>query len=253
MDIISNYWDNQPCNVNHSNKEVGTKEYFEEITKRKYFVEPHIITFAEFPKYREKNVLEVGCGIGTAAQSFIEHGANYMGIDISSKSIEICKKRFDVFGLKGELIVCDIEKVDNLGEFDLVYSFGVLHHTLYPKIAIENIYKMLKPDGEFKLMLYAKNSLKNFMIKDGLDQYEAQYGVPVAYTYTYDEIYSLLSKFSDITIEQTHIFPYKIEEYKQYKYVKQEYFELMPKELFTCLEKNIGWHLCVTCTKKLIK
>ena len=56
-------------------------------------------------------MLEVGCGIGTAAQSFIEHGANYMGIDISSKSIEICKKRFDVFGLKGELIVCDIEKL----------------------------------------------------------------------------------------------------------------------------------------------
>jgi 2-polyprenyl-3-methyl-5-hydroxy-6-metoxy-1,4-benzoquinol methylase len=65
-------------------------------------------------------------------------------------------------------------------EFDLIYSFGVLHHTPNISIAIRNIFKMLKTGGQFKLMLYAKNSLKNFEIQDGLDQYEAQSGVPIA-------------------------------------------------------------------------
>lgn len=253
MEKVYEYWNTRPCNIRHSNKEIGTKEYFEEVTQRKYFVEPHILKFADFARYRGKNVLEVGCGIGTAAQSFAENGAIYTGIDLSDYSIDIAKQRFKIFGLEGNIYSCDVEKMTSAYEhtFDLVYSFGVLHHTLHPNIAIKNIWRMLKPNGEFKMMLYASNSFKNFMIKDGLDQYEAQSGVPIAYTYSREHINNLLSGlFTDIEIFQTHIFPYKIEEYKQYKYVKHEYFETMPQELFECLERNLGWHLCITCVKK---
>ena len=131
----------------------------------------------------------------------------------------------------------------------MIYSFGVLHHTPDIKEAIKNIHKMLKVGGEFKMMLYAKNSWKYYEIIDGLDQYEAQSGVPIANVYTRDDIYNMLSDFNNIEIKQTHIFPYKIEEYKNYIYKKKEYFEAMPKELFECLEKNLGWHLCITCNK----
>ena len=58
-----------------------------------------------------------------------------------------------------------------------------------------------------------------------------------------------LHDFKNITIKQTHIFPYKIEEYKNYVYEKKDYFKYMPQELFDCLEKNLGWHLCITCNK----
>jgi len=108
---------------------------------------------------------------------------------------------------------------------------------------------MLEEGGEFKLMLYAKNSLKMFKINDGLDQYEAQSGVPIADTFTNKEIYDLLKDFKNINILQTHIFPYKIDEYKEYKYIKEEYLECMSEELFKCLEKNLGWHLCIRCNK----
>ena len=93
IDAVYNFWNDRPCNIKHSDKDIGTKEYFEEVTKRKYLVESHIINFANFPKYKNKNVLEVGCGIGTAAQSFIENGAIYTGLDLSDKSIEIAKKK----------------------------------------------------------------------------------------------------------------------------------------------------------------
>jgi 2-polyprenyl-3-methyl-5-hydroxy-6-metoxy-1,4-benzoquinol methylase len=248
---VYKFWNDRPCNIRHSNKEIGTREYFEEVSQRKYKVEPHILEFADFNAYNGKNVLEVGCGIGTAAQSFIENGANYTGIDLSLRSIEIAKQRLNVFGLQGTLFQANIEELDNIEnkEFDLVYSFGVLHHTPNIEFAIRNIFKMLKVGGEFKLMLYAKNSLKNFEIQDGLDQYEAQNGVPIANVYTNDEVYSLLHDFKNITIKQTHIFPYKIEEYKNYVYEKKDYFKCMPQELFECLEKNLGWHLCITCNK----
>lgn len=251
IDTVYKFWNDRPCNIRHSSKEIGTKEYFEEVTKRKYIVESHILTFANFPAYKDKLVLEVGCGIGTAAQSFIENGAIYTGVDLSDKSIEIAKQRFDVFNLKGNVFQANIEELDNINDtqFDLVYSFGVLHHTPSIEKSISNIYKMLKPGGEFKMMLYAKNSWKYFEIVEGLDQFEAQSGVPIANVYTHDEIYTMLKDFNNVKIEQAHIFPYKIEPYKNYVYEKKDYFEHMPTELFACLEKNLGWHLCITCTK----
>jgi SAM-dependent methyltransferase len=257
IDDVYQFWNSRPCNIRHSNKEFCSKEYFEEVTKRKYKVEPHIIDFADFEKYRGKHVLEVGCGIGTAAQSFIENGAMYYGLDLSDRSAEIARKRLEIFGLSGGTIfTANIENEDELSahlppnmEFDLIYSFGVLHHTPNTEKAVKNIFNRLKSGGEFKLMMYAKNSLKYFEITDGLDQYEAQNGVPIAKVYTHEDIHLLLRDFENIQIKQTHIFPYKIEEYKNYIYEKKDYFECMPADLFQCLEKNLGWHLCITCQK----
>ena len=251
QDVIS-YWNNQPCNIKHSTKDINTIEYFAEVSKKRYFVEPHIPTFAAFNTSHGKHVLEVGCGIGTDAQEFAKNGAIYKGIDLTTKSIEICKQRFTLHNLEGEFEVQNIEEYCPIeAEYDLIYSFGVLHHTPNIDNALENIYKMLKPGGEFKCMLYARNSWKYFKILDGLDQYEAQNNVPIANTYTHNEVNELLIKhhFKNISIQQTHIFPYKIPEYKRNEYVKEDYFQSMPRELFACLNKNLGWHLCITCNK----
>lgn len=61
MEKIYNYWNSSPCNIKHSTKEIGTKEYFDEVEHKKYFVEPHILTFADFAKWKNKKVLEIGC------------------------------------------------------------------------------------------------------------------------------------------------------------------------------------------------
>ena len=249
IEQVKDYWNNRPCNIHHSNKEIGTKEYFKEVSLRKYKVEPHILNFADFKNWKNKDVLEVGCGIGTSAHLFIINGANYKGIDLSKKSIELAKKRIKLFNLKGEIEEADIENYSNEKKYDLIYSFGVLHHTPDTKKAVKNIYNLLKEDGTFKLMLYSKNSWKYFRIKDKLDQYEAQSGVPIADVYTKEDVYNLLRDFKNIDIKQEHIFSYKIPEYKNYEYVKEDYFEMMPENLFKCLENNLGWHLCITCNR----
>src|SRR5262245_48638358 len=48
VQAVREYWDRRPCNVRHSAKPIGTREYFEEVDTRRYFVEPHILRFAEF-------------------------------------------------------------------------------------------------------------------------------------------------------------------------------------------------------------
>lgn len=248
MDKVVEYWNKQPCNIRHSNKEIGSLEYFEEVTRRKYFVESHILKFADFESFKDKKVLEIGCGIGTASISFLQAGCIYKGIDISDKSIEIAKQRLQLYGYDPNLVsVANIEEYEDVDKYDLVYSFGVLHHTVDIEKAIKKVKELLKPDGTFKLMLYAKNSWKYFKILDSLDQYEAQSGVPIAGVYTNDEVCNLLKDFKNIHIVQDHIFPYKIKEYKDYVYEKEEYFKCMPDELFRCLEKNLGFHLCITC------
>ena len=134
---IKDYWNKRPCNINHSSDPRFTKKYFNAVRKKKYFVEKHILSFANFKKYKGKNVLEIGCGIGTDAMEFIKNGAKYIGIDYSDKSVEIAKKRSEIFNLtkkNPKFIVDDCEELKKIKKlnkkFHLIYSFGVLHHTV---------------------------------------------------------------------------------------------------------------------------
>lgn len=261
IDTIREYWNRRPCNIRHSNKELFSIEYFNEVEHRKYFVESHIPKFADFHSWKGKRVLEIGCGIGTDAVNFVRAGAIYTGIELSDESLEITKKRMMVFGLYDEsrvtLRVMNAEVLSDLlsllpesGEkFDLVYSFGVIHHSVNPRKIMENCRTILKPGGVFKLMMYAKESWKNYLIEEGLSQPEAQSNCPAYETYSKSEISFILETagFKNIDILQTHIFPYKIEKYIQYIYEKEDWFNAMPDDLFAVLEKRLGWHLCITC------
>lgn len=251
IDNVKDYWNAQPCNVKHSTAEINTKEYFEDVKTKRYFVEPHIIRFMELEKCKNKKVLEIGCGIGTDAYMLATNGAIYTGLDLSDKSLEIAKNRFNIFDLSGDFLNINAENMDIYSDntFDMVYSFGVIHHTTHPEKIIKEVHRVLKKGGVFKLMLYASNSWKKFMIDSGLDQYEAQANTPIANTYSKDEVKTLLADYKDINIEQTHIFPYKIAEYKQNIYVKEDWFANMPEVMFNTLKDNLGWHLCITCVK----
>lgn len=247
---VVNYWNARPCNIRHSNKPIGTKEYFDEVEQRKYFVEPHILGFAEFSRWNGRKVLEVGCGIGTAAVGFAREGAFYTGVDISSESLNLARQRFECYGLKGTLIECNGEKLSQCltGErFDFVFSFGVIHHTPNPRVVIEEIRKVIKSDGVFRLMLYAKNSWKNIMIEGGLDQPEAQSGCPIAFTYTKEMVSELLEGLFEVQdLRQTHIFPYVIEKYIKYEYELQPWFKPMSLQMREALESKLGWHMLIS-------
>jgi len=250
INLVKDYWDNQPCNIMHSKQTVGSKQYFDEVEERKYFVEPHIPNFANFSKWKDRSVLEIGCGIGTDAINFARAGARYTGIELSTASLDIAKLRFEVYGLRANLLEGNAENVHSLFKnqyFDLVYSFGVLHHTPNFQAALKSIRKLLHSDSIFKFMVYSKNSYKQALINEGLEQPEAQTGCPIANTYLKSEIRNMLkeNEFKCISIEKTHIFPFKISEYKNYEYVKHEWFDVMPEKIFNTLQKNFGWHLLV--------
>lgn len=248
---IVEYWDRQPCNINHSKSELGTLQYFEEGAAKRYKAEPHIKEFADFSSYNGKRVLEIGCGIGADAIEFAKAGAEYVGIDISQESLNLAIQRFKVYNLEGKFYLrSGDEDLSDLGKFDLVYSFGVLHH--YPDIqqTLDNIHDSLVDNGKLKFMVYAKNSWKYAMIQKGLDQYEAQSACPYAIAYTNDEIYQLLNgKFDVQNIKQAHCFMYNVMLYKQNIFQLESWFAAMPVDMRDAIREYLGWHLLVDAKK----
>jgi len=266
IELVKEYWNRRPCNIRHSSAEVGTKEYFDQVEKRKYFVEPHIPRFADFEKWKGKRVLEIGCGIGTDTINFARAGAKVTAVEISDVSLDIARKRASVYGLQDRIdfILADAEKLNQKlppQPFDLIYSFGVLHHTPNPEEAFKQLRAYAHSGTVAKIMLYHKLSWKVLwiLLKYGKCRFwkineiiarnsEAQTGCPVTYTYTKKEAIKLLENigFKVVEVKVEHIFPYRIKDYINYRYVKVWYFRIMPESVFHWLESKFGWHLCIT-------
>jgi len=251
IQTVQSYWNARPCNIRHTSQPIGTREYFDEVEKRKYFVEAHIPGFAQFERWNGKKVLEVGCGIGTDTINFARAGALVTAVDLSDESLKLAKQRAKLFSLEEKISFyqANAEELSSqvpIDSYDLVYSFGVIHHTPNPSNAIAQIKQYMTRSSEFRLMLYAKNSWKNIMIQAGFDQPEAQSGCPIAFTYTKDEVRNLLEGFEVSDIRQDHIFPFVVEKYVKYEYEIVPWFSSMPKDMFTALEKSLGWHMLIT-------
>jgi 2-polyprenyl-3-methyl-5-hydroxy-6-metoxy-1,4-benzoquinol methylase len=263
---VQRYWDARPCNIRHSTKPVGSKEYFDEVEARKYLVEPHIPAFADFERWRGKRVLEVGCGIGTDSINFARADANLTAVELSGESLRIAAERAEVMGVADRIrfVQANAEELTSALDdepYDLVYSFGVIHHTPRPERALVEMRALMAPGGTLKLMIYHRRSWKVFWIvaaqgrgrvwkTDELvaEHSEAQTGCPVTFSYTRSEARELVegSGFRVQDLQVDHIFPYRIRDYVEYRHVKEPYFRWMPESLFRAFERRFGWHLLVT-------
>jgi SAM-dependent methyltransferase len=264
IDKVRDYWNARPCNIRHSPKQVGSREYFDEVEKRKYFVESHIPGFAEFSRWAGKTVLEIGCGIGTDTINFARAGATVTVVELSEQSMAVAKQRAEVFGLQDrvQFLGGNAERLPDLVKprhFDLVYSFGVIHHSPRPDVIVDHIRKLyMGPQSELRLMVYSKCSYKLFWIMKEENVWdmsrlneliarnsEAQTGCPVTYSYTFDEARALLKGFDVLDMRKAHIFTWDIEPYKRYEYVKDPIWRNVSDEQLAELEKELGWHLLV--------
>jgi len=135
---VKKYWDERPCNASSSKKEKLSKEYFEETEIKKYITEPHIPEFAEFSKWKGKRVLEIGCGIGIDTINFAKNGAFVTAMELSEESVKIAKKRAELCGVADKIRFYsgnaeELSKFVPIEKYDLIYSFGVIHHSENPE------------------------------------------------------------------------------------------------------------------------
>ena len=266
IDSVRQYWDGRPCNIRHSPAPVGTREYFEQVEARKYLVEPHIPGFAEFDRWKDKRVLELGCGIGTDTVNFARAGATVTACDLSPASLALARDHAGIMGVSDRItfIEADGETLDQFVDveaYDLVYSFGVVHHSPHPDRVLRQLGQYLAPDGTLKIMVYYRHSWKvaAILVREAHLRWwdleravarnsEAQTGCPVTYAYTRHGA-AALAELAGVTVDEVrvdHIFPYRIPDYVEYRYVREWYFRAIPHPAFRALEHRLGWHALVT-------
>ena len=257
---VKDFWDDAPCGTGSIDKELFTKEYYEKVEKYRYRFESEIFSFAQFTRYNKMKVLEVGVGMGTDFHQWIRAGAKAYGIDATKKGIEHTSRRLELNNVKP--IYLKIGDAENLpfddNYFDLVYSWGVIHHTPDTEKALREIVRVTRPGGECKVMVYNKHSLGTFYVwlkyaflrgkpwkrfSWCLSNYQESPGTKA---YTVKEIREMLGEFAlekiEIKSKQTYVDTLELS--------KKKIVRLFGGFLSTIFRDYFGWFLMFQFRKK---
>ncbi|MFC1491340.1 class I SAM-dependent methyltransferase [Nitrospinota bacterium] len=169
------WWTDFPMNYDNLAKDPlglqeGTEEFFDEIDSR-FFGQsvlhggtPPFSKLIPFDSLNGKRVLEIGCGMGSHAQMLTEAGCLLTAIDLTSRAVELTRKRLAIRGLSSDVRVMDAEQMEfEDEEFDFIWSWGVIHHSAHPDRIMREACRVLKPSGEIRMMVYYRRALMAYI------------------------------------------------------------------------------------------
>lgn len=164
---VKAHWEEETCGTRYGD-ESDRKSFFDEISRSRYKLEPYLPAFADFQSASGKTVLEIGVGAGADFQNWCHYASHATGIDLTKRAIALTDERLRlnaVESAKYTLLTSDAENLpfDN-GSFDIVYSWGVLHHTPDTHRAFQEAFRVLKPGGSIKAMIYHDPSWTGLML-----------------------------------------------------------------------------------------
>lgn len=116
--------------------------------------------FLKLGTLENRTFLDIGCGSGLFSLAAQRLGASrVVSIDVDDDSVDCCRELWSREGrpeswqvLRGSIL--DDALVKSLGEFDVVYSWGVLHHTGDMWRAIENAARCVRRGGLLYVAIY---------------------------------------------------------------------------------------------------
>jgi SAM-dependent methyltransferase len=163
-EAVRQHWEETPCGTRDL-AGADRARFFRELEDTRYQLEPYIRTFARFHEGKGKKVLEVGVGAGTDFVNWVRAGADATGIDLTSEGVSLTRERLALEGLHATVLQGDAERLpfpDN--SFDLVYSYGVVHHSPDTARAVSEIHRVLRPGGRARVMIYHLHSWVTLMV-----------------------------------------------------------------------------------------
>ena len=207
-DRVGGFWNADPCGTRY----MGRAEDFAAHARARYLLEPHIPEFAGFATARGLRVLEIGVGTGADYLEWLKVGARATGVDLSAASIEKARRRCALAGYSPDLQVADAERLQFPDEsFDIVYSYGVMHHSPDTSKCVREAWRILKPGGEARIMIYHHPSLTGAMLwlRYGLWRGKTLRGTiceylesPATKTYTKAEVHAIMEGFEEVIVRQ---------------------------------------------------
>lgn len=204
---IQNWWAQHPMtysDIHGQSKyegehyEIGTLAFFKRLDQEFYsWNKPlhgrkpfdHLFPYDQYSI--ESRILEIGCGMGTMAMNWAQQGFHITAVDLNPTAVEQTKKRFELYGLKGEILLEDANQLSfGDGEFDYSYSWGVLHHTPHLEQSISEMMRVTKPGGGFGIMLYNRRSLMHWYMTEYIEGFlhnEKEFLAPMELTSRYGD------------------------------------------------------------------
>jgi len=246
---IREYWNEHIHDLEIARHPVGTRGFFQDLEEYRFEKLHYLPKVVDFNGFKNKLILEVGCGLGIDLARFAKGGAKVTGIDLAEKSIELAQNNFSQQKLQGKLIRGNGENLDyEDNTFDCVYAHGVIQYTANDQDMINEIFRVLKPGGLAIMMVYNRLSWLNFLskvLKVKMEHTDA----PILKKYSKREFLALLSKFSNVSPIHER-FPVKS---KLQKGLKAIFFNSLFVPLFNLIPKILtrrtGWHLLVFANK----
>lgn len=146
---VAAYWEAEACGERYGAAQQDVR----------YRLEPEIARFAHFPSGRDRDVLEIGVGMGADLLCWARAGARATGVDLTERAVRIAAERLRRAGLHATLRVADAERLPFPdASFDIVWSWGVLHHTPRSGQALREAARVLRPGGRYAVMVYHRHS-----------------------------------------------------------------------------------------------
>ena len=166
-DQVRRHWEEETCGTRYGDSE-DIRIRYSEIRSERHRLEPYILPFQNAPAGAGKRVLEIGVGAGSDFLRWVEAGAQATGIDLTQAAIRITREHLAAEGFAADdadLRVADAEAMPfDDATFDIIYSYGVLHHTPDTAQALREVRRVLRPDGVARLMLYHRPSWTGWML-----------------------------------------------------------------------------------------
>jgi 2-polyprenyl-3-methyl-5-hydroxy-6-metoxy-1,4-benzoquinol methylase len=114
----------------------------------------------ELESFAGRTFFDIGCGSGIFSLAAHQLGATVLSIDFDMNSVTCAERLRDQFGISRESwrisqgSVLDAKLLSDFGQADLVYCWGVVHHTGNMHEAINNIVAAVRIDGSICLAIY---------------------------------------------------------------------------------------------------
>lgn len=157
---VRSYWDAAPL-LSHEAGNPGSPEFFAVLDKAKRTdSERFAMGYWRFDGYRNRRVLDIGCGPGWLAVQYAKGGANVWAVDLTPRAVGLARRHLELAGVAASICEANAEDLpfpDNA--FDLVVASGVLHHTPDMERAFRESCRVTRPGGEGKITLYRKGIL----------------------------------------------------------------------------------------------
>jgi len=256
-------WSKDPAGAVYGKQhEVGTREFFEAVERHRYTeYAPWMPEVMGFNEFAGRQLLEIGCGMGTDLLQFARGGARVTGTDLTPRSIEISQKHLTAYGESGDFAIADCETLPFANEsFDVVYSNGVLHHTPDTAGAVLEIYRVLRSGGQARVMLYHRRSFAywgevilrhgilkgEFLRGNSAAEIMSKYvefneggGSPLVKVYSRSQARKLFSMFDKVKVQVEQL-------------TRPELYiigQFISEGVFRRLQRSVGWNLIISARK----